>query len=78
MFNINDDHMIYGSWDMERNVQNFFFFFSFWTIFYCLNTNPPTPRPPLSPSPLTTQKMKVLIIKKKHLHQKLWSHDVLI
>ena len=27
MFNINDDHMIYGSWDMERNVQNFFFFF---------------------------------------------------
>ena len=26
MFNINDDHMIYGSWDMERNVQNFFFF----------------------------------------------------
>ena len=77
MFNINDDHMIYGSWDMERNVQNFFFFHSGLSFIVLTPTHPP-PRPPLSPSPLTTQKMKVLIIKKKHLHQKLWSHDVLI
>ena len=29
MCTINDNHMIYGSWDMEHNSQNFL---SFWTI----------------------------------------------
>ena len=28
---INDNHMIYGSWDMEHDKQNFL---SFWTVFY--------------------------------------------
>ena len=31
---IDDNHMMYGSWDMERNRQNFL---SFWTIF-CPNS----------------------------------------
>ena len=38
---INDNHMMYGSWDMERDEQNFWdmvhnkykCYFSFWTIF---------------------------------------------
>ena len=33
---INDNHMMYGSWDMKRVWQNFF---SFWTVF-CPFTNP--------------------------------------
>ena len=41
---INDNHMMYGSWVMEWNRQNFL---SFWTIF-CPFT------------PLTTQKIKIL------------------
>ena len=42
--NINDSHMIYGSWDMECNWQHFL---SFWAVF-CPFT------------PLTTQKTKIL------------------
>ena len=30
---INNNHMIYGSWDMEHDKQNFLLF---WTIFFCL------------------------------------------
>ena len=41
---INYNHMMYGSWDMEHDRQNFL---SFWTIF-CPFT------------PLTTQKIKIL------------------
>ena len=48
---INDNHMMYGSWDMKRDRQNFL---SFWTVF-CLFT------------PLTTQKIKILKKWKKHL-----------
>ena len=33
MCNINDSHMMYGSWDMEHDRQNFL---SFWTIFWPL------------------------------------------
>ena len=44
MCTINDNHMMYGSWDMERDRQNFL---SFWTIF-CPFT------------PLTTWKIKIL------------------
>ena len=36
---INDNHMMYGSWDMEHGQQNCL---SFWTIF-CLFTPPPHP-----------------------------------
>ena len=52
MFNINDDHMIYGSWDMERNVQNFFFFFFHSGLFFIVLTPthpPPAPRFPRLP-----------------------------
>ena len=41
---INDNHMMYGSWDMEHGQQNCL---SFWTIF-CLFTPPPQPSPPPS------------------------------
>ena len=41
---INDNHMMYGSWDMEVDGQNFL---SFWTIF-------------LHFYPLTTRKIKIL------------------
>ena len=51
MCTINDNHMMYGSWDMECNRQNFL---SFWTIF-CPFT------------PLWTQKIKILKKWKKHL-----------
>ena len=44
MCSINDTHMMYGSWDIERDRQ---ILLSFWTIF-CLFT------------PLTTQKVKIL------------------
>ena len=44
MFTINDDHMMYGSWDMERDRQSFL---SFWPIF-------------CSFSPITTLKIKIL------------------
>ena len=49
MSTINQNHMMYDSWDMEHDRQNFF---SFWTIFY-----PFTP-PPLST--LITQRIKIL------------------
>ena len=48
---INDNHMMYGSWDMEHDRQNFL---SFWTIF-CPFT------------PLWSQKIKILKKWKKHL-----------
>ena len=36
---INENHMMYGSWDVEHDRENFF---SFWTIF-CLLTPPTNP-----------------------------------
>ena len=51
MCTVNDSHMIYGSWDMERNGHNFL---SFWTVF-CSFTY------------LTTQKIKILEKWKKSL-----------
>ena len=48
----NDNHMMYGSWDIEHDGQNFFL--SFWTIF-CTFT------------PLTTQRVKILKKWKHHL-----------
>ena len=48
---INDNKMMYDSWDMKRNRQ---VFLSFWTIF-CSFTPP------------TTQKIKILKKMKKHL-----------
>ena len=51
MCTINDNHMMYGSWDMEYDGQNLL---SFWTI-CCLFT------------PLTTWKIKISKKWKKHL-----------
>ena len=51
MCTINDNHMIYGSWDIEHDRQNFL---SFWTIF-------------MSFYPLKTQKIKILKNWKKYL-----------
>ena len=36
MYTINDNHIIYGSWDMEHERQNFL---SFWMIFALLPEN---------------------------------------
>ena len=47
----NDNHMMYGSWDMKRDRQNFL---SFWTVF-CRFT------------PLTTWKIKILKNWKNHM-----------
>ena len=52
MSTMNQNHMMYDSWDMERNRQNFF---SFWTIF-C----------PSIPPPLTTKRTKILKKWKKY------------
>ena len=51
IYTINDNHMMYGSWDMECNRHNFL---SFWTVF-CPFT------------PLWTKKIKILKNWKKHL-----------
>ena len=69
MCTINDDHMIYGSWDMERDRQNFL---SFWSVFFFTFT------------PLTTQKIKILKKWKTawrfynftHVYSKWQSYDV--
>ena len=52
---INENNMMYGSWDMEHDRHKFF---HCWTF---LHFNPPPP------SPLTTQKIKILKKWKKHL-----------
>ena len=46
---INENHMMYDSWDMEHDRHNFL---SFWTIF-CPFTSTPSPT-------LTTQRIKIL------------------
>ena len=51
MCTINDNHMMYGSWNMEHDRQNFS---SFWTIFCTF-------------MPLTTRKIKTLKKCKHHL-----------
>ena len=65
---INNNHTVYGSWDMKHDRQNFL---PFWTIF-CPFT------------PLTTWKIKISKNWEKHLeiyhfihvYQKWWSYDV--
>ena len=70
MYTIIDNHVMYGSWNMECDGH---FVLSFWTIF-C----------PFNPSPLTTQKLKIKKKNEKstwrchhstHLYQILWPHD---
>ena len=51
MCTINDNHMMYGFWDMESDRQNFL---SFWTIFFPFTT-------------ITNQKIEILQKWKKHL-----------
>ena len=52
MCTINDNHMMYGSWNMEHDGQNYIL--SFWTIFCTF-------------APLTTWKIKILKKWKNHL-----------
>ena len=47
MCTINDNHMMYGSWDMERDRQNFLLF---WTVFF-----------PFTPQNQNFKKMKIII-----------------
>ena len=80
-YTLNDNHMIYGSWDVKCNRQDFFvildhdrcnFYFSFWAIF-CPFTH------------LTSQEMKISKNEKKswryhHLtqvYQKSWSYAIM-
>ena len=53
MYNINDNNMMYGSWDTKSNRQNFL---SLWAIFCPL-------------TPLTAQKIKFLKKWKNHLEK---------
>ena len=53
---INDNHMLYGSWEMECDTHNFL---SFWTVF-CPVT------------PLRTQKIKILKSEKRKKEKKNW------
>ena len=70
MCTINDNHMMYGSWDMERDGHNFL---SFWTNFYTF-------------TPLKTQKSKFWKYEKTtwryyhfiHVYHKWQSYDVYI
>ena len=39
--NVNDNYMMYGFWDTERDGQNFL---SFWTIFFALLPPPSSPK----------------------------------
>ena len=52
MCTINDSHMMYGSWDMDCNEQNFCHFRPFFALL--------PPPPPSAPPPLTTRKIKIL------------------
>ena len=62
---INDNHMMYDSWDMKRDRQ---IFLSFWAIF-CPST------------PVTTQKIKILKKWKQQnfiqVYQKSWPYTIL-
>ena len=68
MCTINDNHKMYGSWDMKHEGENFL---SFWTILYPF-------------TPITTQKIKILKNWKKswryhhftHMYHKLQSYDI--
>ena len=69
---------MYGSWDMERDRQNLF---SFWTIF-CPFTLLPPPTTPDSPKYEKIKKMKKLPGDMRHHHftqvyQKSWSYAIL-
>ena len=61
MCTINDNYMMYGSWDIKHKWQNFL---SFWTIF-CPFTPPPPP-----PLPLPSKNLKNTI-----LHRCTKNHD---
>ena len=59
MCTINDSHIMYGSWDMEHDGQDFL---SFWTIF-CPFT------------PLTIRKIEILKERKKPWRYYLFTHE---
>ena len=56
MCTINDNHMMYGSWDMKRDGQQNFL--SFWTIFGLLTPTPLSILPPNNPKNQNFEKLK--------------------
>ena len=67
---INDNHMIYGSWDMMCTRQNFFVILGHFFPFY----------PPLQPEKWKIQKNEKNAMIYHHfaqLHQKSWSYAIL-
>ena len=58
---INDNHMVYGSWDVKKWLKKFFL--SFWTAFFPF-------------TPLTIRKVKILKNWKKHLEMSLFYTSV--
>ena len=60
MCTINDNHMIYGSWDMKYNRHNCLLFLTA----FCPFTTPHSPPTPLPP--LTTHKFKIIKRWKKN------------
>ena len=68
MCSINDNHMIYGSWDIEHGEQNFFVILDYFLFFY----------------PLTTWKIEILENWKKTsgdviiLHKRTKNHDHMV
>ena len=69
MYTINENHMMYGSWNMECNRQNFY---SFWNIF--------CPFAPNNPENQNFEKMKKSACRYHNftkVYQKSWSYAIL-
>ena len=81
MCTINDNYMMYGSWDMKHEEQDFL---SFWTIF-CLFTPLTTPKMKnlktwkkcLEISSFYTSVLKIMIIATLFLRYSTWSMQLL-
>ena len=58
---INDNHMIYGSWDTERDRQNFL---SFWVVIFCLFIPPPNEPKNQSFEKMKTNPVDIIILHK--------------
>ena len=62
MSTTNENHIMYDSWDMEHDRQNFFRILDHFLPFYTAFSSPPIP--PYNPE---TQRIKILKKWKKHL-----------
>ena len=70
MCTINQDHTMYGSWDMKFNRQNFFVILGKFLPFY--------PAPSLTPWKMKISKMKKKPWRYHHLHKCTKNHDHLL